>query len=1196
MATRRTFGKTWWGNAWVEAMERIDYNTNRLPRGRRYANGGMVKEINITDSKVFAKVQGSRPRPYDIRINLEKFSRGQLKTLKSIIAENPVIASELTLGVLPEELLDALNKNNIYLLPTTWDDIDAKCSCPDWANPCKHLAAVYYIIANEIDKNPFLILNLRGISSETLMDAAGLSLKDPDYGIPEREKFISYRDIVTLDKSLLSSEDIDLSFEKFDIDSIFSLLPDSPLFYQDGDFKKILLQAYKNVINFGESINIIESSLSFKDTNFCLCIPHDERHVTNFFVYPLQEAIEKIVAKSDTLDIPEIVGNKLQMKKIKGGVIRTDSIFDIFFSLPLDLTLKKNSLSARFLNVSTSVALSLASSASFLPEVIRDEDSNFSIRYVPLSHSEKISKAIEYLSTIMPENFVYMVKDGKVLTGIEGVSYVLSMMLTHIVKRFSGVKQMDKLCGAFFRGKIYSARQFEEKQTEKAISDWLERLSVRKRDISPVIRIETIDDACDRFKLKIDVENKKEPLMPPLELSEIFDTEKPVFSYPPDIVRRDVFRQITIASEYMPPLKDILSSKGKKDVTISSVKMAGFITDVQGTLNILGIRVVIPKELRRLAFPRLAVGAELKAKGKTISYLSLDKMLNFSWKIAIGDMTISKKEFLELVRSTEGIVRFKDQYIMLKPEEIRNILERLNKPLPRVSSMEVLQASLTGEIEGMLFDPDDAIKRIIDNLTKVEDVPIPSTLKAALRPYQERGFRWLYSNVTKGLGSCIADDMGLGKTIQVITLILKLKDEKWIKSPILVICPTTLLGNWKKECERFSPSLKVLIYHGTKRRLDISRSDLVITSYGILRRDIHNFRDKDWRMLVIDEAQNIKNPDTDQTKAVKSISAPACIAMSGTPVENRLTELWSIFDFINKGYLGPLKGFIRRYAIPIEKYRDRTCIEKLRQATAPFIIRRLKTDRSVINDLPDKIISDEYCYLTKEQAAIYKQVVDFTMKEIQNSEGLQRRGLVFKLITSLKQICNHPVHYSKKGIATKEQSGKAEKAISLLDKIISVGEKALLFTQYMVMGELLVDMIKGEFKKDPLFFHGGVPRYKRDRMVEEFQSNGRYPVMIVSLKAGGTGLNLTAATNVIHYDLWWNPAVEAQATDRTYRIGQMRNVIVHRLITLGTFEEKIDEMIKAKKELADLTVATGEQWITELSDRELKEIFSLSHI
>ncbi len=572
----------------------------------------------------------------------------------------------------------------------------------------------------------------------------------------------------------------------------------------------------------------------------------------------------------------------------------------------------------------------------------------------------------------------------------------------------------------------------------------------------------------------------------------------------------------------------------------------------------------------------------------------MDEMLDFSWEIAIGDETLSGKEFIKLVKSAKGIVRFKDQYLLMNPEDVKGILEKINKPIPRLSSLDVLRSAFTGEAGGFLFNPDEALKGILNEITNIKEIDVPASLHAELRPYQERGFKWLYSNTVKGFGSCIADDMGLGKTIQVITLILKLKEEKHLTRPALVICPTTLVGNWQKECGRFAPSLDLSVYHGTERSLSLKDKDMVITTYGMVRRDIKDFIDRKWGIIVIDEAQNIKNPDTDQTKAVKSLKADGYIAMSGTPVENRLTDLFSIFDFINRGYMGEREKFRREYAVPIEKYRDRERIERLKRATAPFLLRRLKTDKTIITDLPDKIIFDEYCYLTKGQAALYQQVVDMVMKEIEVSEGIERRGLIFKLITSLKQICNHPVHFSKKGEPLKELSGKSEKIIELIEKILSMKEKAIVFTQYKEMGDIMVDMVKNELNENLPFFHGGLQRKKRDKMVEDFQTNESIKLMAVSLKAGGTGLNLTAAANVIHYDLWWNPAVEAQATDRTYRIGQDKNVVVHRLITIGTFEEKIDEMIKAKKELADLTVTTGEQWITELSNKELKNIFSLA--
>ena len=470
----------------------------------------------------------------------------------------------------------------------------------------------------------------------------------------------------------------------------------------------------------------------------------------------------------------------------------------------------------------------------------------------------------------------------------------------------------------------------------------------------------------------------------------------------------------------------------------------------------------------------------------------------------------------------------------------------------------------------------------------------PEGLKGELRPYQQGGLKWLYTNTTKGFGSCIADDMGLGKTIQVISLILKLKEEGKLKAPVLVVCPTTLMGNWIKELNMFAPSLKASAYHGPERQLDL-KADVLITTFAILRIDIEEVKKTTWGMVVVDEAQNIKNPDTSQTAAVKSLKSDIKIAMTGTPVENKLTELWSIFDFINKGYLGSIRDFQKCYAIPIERFKQYEQADKLKLSISPFVLRRLKTDKTIIDDLPEKVVLDEYCYLTKSQAALYEKTLNSLMTEVSGQKGINRRGVIFKLITALKQICNHPFQYLKYGEMTKDVSGKTEKFISLLSQILENNEKVIAFTQYKEMGNILSTIIQNELNVSPLFFHGSLNTTQRQNMLQEFENNPDQKVMLLSLKAGGTGLNLTSATNVIHYDLWWNPAVEEQATDRSYRIGQDKNVMVHRLVTLGTFEEKIDEMIKQKKELVNLAVFEGEKVITELSDEEIYNIFSLGN-
>ena len=1205
MVTRKNFGHTWWGNAWIEAMAQIDHDTNRLPRGRSYANGGRVQEIQICNGVVEAKVKGRQRKPYQVTIYLQKFTPEQFAKIQSCIAEDPAIASELTLGKLPEEMLDRLAQEKIFLLPTTWRELNANCSCPDWANPCKHLAAVYYLIANEVDKNPFILFHLRGMETNTLMQAAGFV--EPASATENKETFIPYIQIkvpardnkknnkVEADfSSILSS----LSQEK-DSSAIFALLDESPLFYSEGNFKQILFKAYRNIANHIKQLQLLEEFPAWLKSNICLLDSgpkvYHSLSETSFFIFLPKKIPEGLEGTSKIITVPEALDGKIVLKRKRGMLLPVATLIDYFIRLPLQLSSEESSPEVKLISIATTIALALARESAFVPQIRNDEKGNFFVRYIPLNQLKITEKALDFLTNLIPATFLYRKKEESLLAGRDAAKFLLSLILTHIVHRSAGIKESNKLCNTFFNGDYYPVQDFSEKQTANVVKNWLSILNLSDNEISPAIRIEITQDKKTRFQLQVEVENKKDPLSSLLPLANVFTAKKTIFSHPVEMVRFSVAHQISTASTYFPPLKKVLSSKGKKSSFIDPREMARFIQNGQHIFNMLGIRVIIPKELKILSSPQLSLGAKLKAGEKqNISYFNLKEMLTFSWEVALGDLKLTRKEFLQLVNSAAGVVKFKEHYLLLQPEEVARIVKKLNQPLPKLSSAEIMQASITREATNILFHSDDELHKIIGELTRFKLVKLPKTLKAVLRPYQKRGFQWLYSNADKGLGSCLADDMGLGKTIQAIALILKLKEEKKLEHPALVICPTTLVGNLLKECNKFAPSLKALTYHGPERQLITAHADLVITTYGLLRREVEKFKKRNWNLIIIDEAQNIKNADSKQSKAVKALKTSGSIALSGTPVENRLTELWSIFDYLNPGYLGTRQNFMRRFAMPIEKYRDQRKITLLQKATAPFIMRRMKTDRSIIQDLPDKIVKNEYCYLSKEQTAIYQRVVDTNIREISNSEGIARRGLVFKLMTSLKQICNHPVHYTKKGTVVKEHSGKAEMAISLLEKIVSARKKVLLFTQYKEMGNLLVQLIQTELQITPLFFHGSLTRKKREIMIEDFQNGNVSPIMIISLKAGGTGLNLTAATNVIHYDLWWNPAVEAQATDRTHRIGQSRNVIVHRLITIGTFEEKIDEMISAKKELAELTVSTGEKWLSELSNQELKEIFKLS--
>jgi SNF2 family DNA or RNA helicase len=477
-----------------------------------------------------------------------------------------------------------------------------------------------------------------------------------------------------------------------------------------------------------------------------------------------------------------------------------------------------------------------------------------------------------------------------------------------------------------------------------------------------------------------------------------------------------------------------------------------------------------------------------------------------------------------------------------------------------------------------------------------------------LRPYQSRGVGWMAFLDRLGVGACLADDMGLGKTVQLLALLLAERAAVGVRGkkrtarplPTLMVCPMSLVGNWRREAEKFAPGLSVHVHHGAERlggdelRAAVAGADLVITTYALAARDRDELAQVEWGRVVLDEAQNVKNAAARQSQAVRSFRAPRRIALTGTPVENRLSELWSIMEFLNPGLLGSASDFRRAFAVPVERYRDAEAAARLQRLTRPFVLRRLKTDRGIIADLPDKVEMKVFCNLTREQASLYQATVSEMMEKVENSEGIERRGLVLSTLMKLKQVCNHPAQLLQDRSALAGRSGKLARLEELLEEALAVGDRALVFTQFAEMGHLLRARLEERFAREVPFLHGGTSRTARDELVARFQGPGGPPVLLLSLKAGGTGLNLTAANHVIHYDRWWNPAVEDQATDRAFRIGQKRNVQVRKLVCAGTLEERIDAVIDEKKALAGSVLGTGEAWLTELSTAELRDVVALA--
>jgi SNF2 family DNA or RNA helicase len=654
--------------------------------------------------------------------------------------------------------------------------------------------------------------------------------------------------------------------------------------------------------------------------------------------------------------------------------------------------------------------------------------------------------------------------------------------------------------------------------------------------------------------------------------------------------------------------------------SLRAANPAGYELDVRGAYEFLtqkarlfeqwGFGVMLPSwwtdKGTKLRFTARANVRAPKMRG--VSGLSLNEIVQFDWEISLGEEVLSYEELQKLARLKAPLIRVRGQWVEVNSEEIEAVIEFWRKKRAGETTLrEVIRMALDGgsllggiPLEGIRTEGwvGDLISKLRGHRS-FEELPKPEGFQGDLRPYQVRGYSWLSFLRDWGFGACLADDMGLGKTIQTLTLIQR-DWELGKRRPVLLICPTSIVNNWKKEASRFTPELPVLIHHGVERKRGeefkeaAQRHALVISSYALLSRDFEILKEIDWGGIVLDEAQNIKNPETKQSRAARSLRAEYRITLTGTPVENSVGDLWSIMEFLNPGFLGNQAEFKRNFFIPIQAARDPEAEERLRRLTGPFILRRLKTDKNIISDLPEKVEMKVFCNLTKEQASLYEAVVSETMGRIDESEGIERKGLVLSTIMKLKQVCNHPAQFLGDNSKIPGRSGKLERLTEMVEEMMEVGDRALIFSQFAEMGAILKRYLEETFGREVLFLHGGVEKKKRDWMVERFQSEENGPhLFILSLKAGGTGLNLTKANQVIHFDRWWNPAVENQATDRTFRIGQKRNVMVHKFICAGTLEEKIDEMIERKKEIADRVVETGEGWLTELSTDELKELFTL---
>lgn len=668
-----------------------------------------------------------------------------------------------------------------------------------------------------------------------------------------------------------------------------------------------------------------------------------------------------------------------------------------------------------------------------------------------------------------------------------------------------------------------------------------------------------------------------------------------------------------LAARLCPPVEASLRLKQPEVARLTTDEAYQFLREVAPLLESSGFGVLVPPWWSKRGAASFSGRLKLKPKSAPQSAapgkLTFDTLVDFDWQLALGGEAISPEEFRRLADLKTPLVQMRGEWVVLDPDAVDKAIkfweDRRNRG--EATLLEALRLALDGVgPEGLPVAGVEAagwLEPLLADLSAGEGLPAapsPPGFHGQLRPYQGRGVAWLWFLRRFGLGACLADDMGLGKTPQTIAWLLHARQQGAADGPTLVICPTSVVGNWQREVQRFAPELRVLLHHGVSRLANdafvraVGEHDLVISSFGLLRRDAETFNKVQWSAVVVDEAQNIKNPETRQAQLARKLPADYRIALTGTPVENRLSDLWSIMQFLNPGYLGSQRAFRQEFVIPVERYSDADAAGRLRRLVQPFVLRRLKTDPAIISDLPEKNEMKVYCPLTPEQATLYEAVVSDTLQKIESADGIERRGLVLAMLMKLKQVCNHPAQFLGDGSALAGRSGKLARLAEMLEEVQSAGDRALVFTQFYEMGELLRKHLSESLGGGVLFLHGGTPQKQRERMIASFQAEADGPgIFILSLKAGGTGLNLTRANHVFHFDRWWNPAVENQATDRAFRIGQRRDVQVHKFVCLGTLEERIDDLIESKRALAENVLGTGEAWLTELSTDQLRDLLVL---
>ncbi|MFA6505820.1 MAG: SNF2-related protein, partial [Treponemataceae bacterium] len=1047
MAARTVYGKSPWGAYFVETLF-SHYDEGRLMRGRTYANTGKVAALEVIGPRIEAKVAGHYKPWYKVVLEFPVFSAKERKAILDLIREKPVLLSAIAGGELPMELIDELGDADIDLLPRDWDKLTRRCNCPDDGDPCKHMAAVYYSLAHEIDQNPFSLFLLRGLDLKAEFSLAEAPSLPPPLTFAVRPK-----------NEKLAIGDPELSIRDGYTNFIISVLRPSPAFHS-GDFKTILAEFYhKSARRYEAELTVPlftpknDLGRHLQEASFIL-EPASAWEPPADPLWPLLKA-EHPTAGTQTATLIDMAPRLLSREEAAGspGYLFFFYLYRLFFLI--------------------------VRAGAFIPSVSAGS-ARMHIIWKPLSAVRDIARQIDALAPLCPP--LLRMPDGpKADTWADGqstVDFLLAALCTQYVRRLefsTNAGKTDPFIAAFFAGATLNTEAFAYRSTPRAVAAWLAVLDQRENafryrfDLKASRTPETETERTYRLSVHL------APVIVDETKSEVVWTNLHKAAALPGAVSALSFA--VMLGSYLPELTALQTAPF---ITLEEERLLFFLREAAPVLNRLGVEVRLPKELSRALKPKLTVAAKPKGAGNLENRFGLEQMLDYEWKVAIGDTTYSVKEFEALVKSGRRLVRLKDGFLTLDPDEIRRLLERSGRT---PAMLDAVAAYLDGaETFG------HEARAACDALFREKNVALPQGLCAELRHYQMSGYRWAWNNLTNGFGCLLADDMGLGKTVQAIALILKLKEENRLIDGTLIVVPASLMTNWRRELERFAPSLGIHEYYGPRREFKAG-IDVHLSTYETINRDIEIISERGFSFLILDEAQGLKNTATKRAQSIRSIKSGAKIALSGTPVENRLEDLRAILDLVLPGYLGDAATFRSVWRVPIELHRNEETAAALKRVTSPFLLRRLKTDPAVAPDLPEKTVTDEYATLIPAQAALYESVLaELAGPSTAALDDPRKRGmLVLKLLTALKQVCNHPRAYDGESPCKSELSGKSRLLLDLLASILENGEKVLVFSQYVGTLDLLEELIRTELGEACLILHGGMSAAARRDAVDRFQ-------------------------------------------------------------------------------------------------------------